>query len=174
MKNILDKFQKVNYISTMDLDQTFNQNFSPRSRVPIYKGCSISPWLLERLCCYHKCVTTLREYHLILVRIQSFKSVRWLENFLQTVEFSFSLLKHNHGKSEFRQAQFTFVTDFLFLAYNNESTFYQHNVAKIPSNDVKKCPNIAQTQPHEPTFVIGCEQTRHPSCRQLPHAQTFM
>ena len=29
-------------------------------------------------------------------------------------------------------------------------------------------------QPHEHAFVICCEQTRHPSCRQLPHAQTFM
>ena len=59
----------------------------------IYKGCSINPWLLERWCCYRKYVTTLREYHLISVRIQSFKSVRWLENFLQPVEFSFSFLK---------------------------------------------------------------------------------
>ena len=30
--------------------------------------------------------------------IQSCKSVRWLENFLQPVEFSFSLLKQNHGR----------------------------------------------------------------------------
>ena len=36
------------------------------------------------------------------MRIQSFKSVRWLENLLQPVEFSFSLLQQNHGKSEFR------------------------------------------------------------------------
>ena len=36
------------------------------------------------------------------MRIKSFKSVRWLENFLQPVEFIFSLLKQNHGKSEFR------------------------------------------------------------------------
>ena len=33
--------------------------------------------------------------------IQSFKSVRWLEHFLQPVEFSFSLLKQNHEKIEF-------------------------------------------------------------------------
>ena len=75
-------------------------------------------------------------------------------------------------KSEFRQAQSTFSTDFLFLVYNNESTFHQqlHNVAKIPLNYVKTCPNIAQTQPHELAFVIGCEQTWHPSYRQLPHS----
>ena len=36
------------------------------------------------------------------MRIQSFKSVRWLENFLHTVEFSFSLLKETMEKSEFR------------------------------------------------------------------------
>ena len=36
------------------------------------------------------------------MRIQSFKSVRWLENFLQPIEFSFSLLKQNHKKNEFR------------------------------------------------------------------------
>ena len=43
-------------------------------------------------------------------------------------------------------------TDFLFLAYNNESTFHQqlHNVVKIPLNYVETCPKIAQTQPHEP------------------------
>ena len=37
-------------------------------------------------------------------------------------------------KSEFRKAQPTFPTDFLFLVYNNESTFHQqlHNVANIP------------------------------------------
>ena len=35
------------------------------------------------------------------MRIQSFKSVRWLENFLQPGEFSFSFLKQNHAKSEF-------------------------------------------------------------------------
>ena len=65
-------------------------------------------------------------------------------------------------KSEFRQAQSTFSTDFLFLAYNNESTFHQqlHNVAKMPLNYVETCPNIAQMQPHDPAFVIGCEQTR--------------
>ena len=34
---------------------------------------------------------------------------------------------------------------------------------------VETCPNIAQTQPYEPAFVIGCEQTRHSSCRQLPN-----
>ena len=27
---------------------------------------------------------------------------------------------------------------------------------------------------HSSQLVIGCEKTRHPSCRQLPHAQTFM
>ena len=27
---------------------------------------------------------------------------------------------------------------------------------------------------HTSPLVIGCRQTRHPSCRQLPHAQTFM
>ena len=103
------------------------------------------------------------------MRIQSFKSVRWLEIFLQPVEFSFSLLKQN-------QAQSSLSTDFLFQAYNNESTYQQqlHNVAKIPLNYVETSPNTAQTQPHEPAFVIGCEQTRHPSCRQLPHAQIFM
>ena len=36
------------------------------------------------------------------MRIQSFKLVRWLENFLKSVEFSISLLKQNHGKNEFR------------------------------------------------------------------------
>ena len=43
-------------------------------------------------------VITLREYHLTSVRIQSFKTVSWLENYLQLVEFIFSLLKQNHGK----------------------------------------------------------------------------
>ena len=49
------------------------------------------------------------------------------------------------------QAQSTFSTGFLFLTYNNESTFHQqlHNVAKIPLNYVEKCPNIAQMQPPE-------------------------
>ena len=55
----------------------------------MYEGCTISPWLLERWCSYRKYVITLRECHLISVRIQSFKSVRWLENCLQPVEFSF-------------------------------------------------------------------------------------
>ena len=64
--------------------------------------CSIIPWLLERWCCYRKYVTILREYHLISVRIQSFKLVSWLENLLQPVELSFSLLQQKHEKSEFR------------------------------------------------------------------------
>ena len=38
------------------------------------------------------------------VRIQSFKSVRWLENCLQPVKFSFSLLKQNHGKKQLSRA----------------------------------------------------------------------
>ena len=69
-----------------------------------YEDCSISPWLLEKWCCYRKYVTTLREYRLISVRIQIFKSVRWLEICLQTVEFSFSLLKQNHGKKRVSRA----------------------------------------------------------------------
>ena len=54
--------------------------------------------------------------------------------------------------AQIRQAQSTFTTDSLFLAYNNESKFYQqiHNVAKIPFDYVETCPNIVQTQPHEP------------------------
>ena len=46
-------------------------------------------------------------------------------------------------QSEFRQAQSTFSTDFLFLAYNNEPTFHQQldNVAKILLNYVETCPN---------------------------------
>ena len=63
--------------------------------------------------------------------------------------------------SEFRQAQSTFSTDFLFLAYSNESTFHQQldNVGNITLNYVETYPNIAQTQLHEPAFVTGCEQT---------------
>ena len=38
------------------------------------------------------------------MRIQSFKPVSWLENFLQSVEFSFSLLKQNHGKKRVPRA----------------------------------------------------------------------
>ena len=64
---------------------------------PLYEGYLISSWLLERWCNYRKYVTTLKEYHLISVRIQSFKSVRWLEKCLQPVIFNFSLLKQNHG-----------------------------------------------------------------------------
>ena len=38
------------------------------------------------------------------MRIQSLKSVRWLENFLETVKFSISLLKQNHGKKPVSRA----------------------------------------------------------------------
>ena len=72
--------------------QTFTNSTTRISLSAHYEGCSISPWLLERWCCYRKYVTTPREYYLISVRIQSLKSERWLENFLQPVEFRFSLL----------------------------------------------------------------------------------
>ena len=39
----------------------------------------------------------------MLVRIQSFKSVRWLENFSQPAEFIFSMLK-NQGKKRVLRA----------------------------------------------------------------------
>ena len=67
-------------------------------------------------------------------------------------------------------------TNPLFADLCNESTLHQqlHNVAKIPLNYVETCPNISQTQPHEPAFVIDSGKTWYPSCKQLPHAQTFM
>ena len=58
----------------------------------------------KRLFLDRKYVTTLREYHLISMRIQNFKSVRWIENFLQPVEFSSPLLKQNHGKKRASRA----------------------------------------------------------------------
>ena len=67
--------------------------------------------------------------------IQNFKSVRWLENFLQPVEFSFLLLKQNH-----RKKRVSLLIKHYFLRTKSiketEEKLAKYNKESVPSHGI--------------------------------------